>query len=164
MWHAVRSNLAWRAVLIAGVAAGTVFLLVNVIFTPLLLGVDATIVLRYMASLVLGSGVLTGDNAATLLVGLVVSYVLAFVYTLIIAIVVHRWGLIVGLVGGAILGLAFYGINLYLLTLLFEWFYAINNNVLLFSHVLFGITAGGVYEVFDHYDTPFELEVSHDAA
>jgi hypothetical protein len=77
---------------------------------------------------------------------------------LVIAIVVHRWGLIVGIVGGAILGLAIYGINLYAMTTFFTWFFALNNRVLLLSHILFGAVAGGVYELFDHYDLPLVTE------
>ena len=78
----------------------------------------------------------------------------SIICALVIAIVIHRWGLGVGIVGGAILGLAIYGINMYSLTYFFDWFFAIKSNVFLFSHVLFGATAGGVYELFDHYDLP----------
>ncbi|MFN8449032.1 MAG: hypothetical protein U0521_10670 [Anaerolineae bacterium] len=46
-----------------------------------------------------------------IVVGVIVHYVLSFVFTLIITIVIHRWGLVVGIVGGALLGLALYGIN-----------------------------------------------------
>ena len=163
MWQSIQRNVTWRAIPIAGFVAGTVFLLVNVILTPLLLEVDATLIIRYFASLVLGSSVLTEDSVSTLAVGLVVHYVLSMVFALVIAIVIHRWGFIVGLIGGAILGLAIYGINLYTFTLLFEWFFAMHSNVLLLSHVLFGATAGAIYELFDHYDVPFELEVNDEA-
>jgi hypothetical protein len=44
------------------------------------------------------------------------------------------------------------------MTLFFEWFFAINSVVLLLSHVLFGAVAGGVYELFDHYDLPLVEE------
>jgi hypothetical protein len=62
--------------------------------------------------------------------------------------------MVVGIVGGAILGVAIYGINLYTLTLLFPWFFAINSTVILLCHAIFGAVAGGVYEMFDHYDLP----------
>jgi hypothetical protein len=77
----------------------------------------------------------------------------------LIAVVIHRWGLLVGIIGGGIMGIAIYLLNLYFFTVLFEWFFAINSSVLLLSHILFGATAGGVYELFDQYDTRFELEV-----
>lgn len=154
MIQSIRRNVTWRAIPVAALAAGTVHLLINVIFTPLLLQVNPLLILRYMGSLVLGEGVLTTNSVVPIIVGVIVHYALSFVFTLVIAIVIHRWGLLVGIVGGAILGLAFYGINLYTMTLLFSWFFAINSAVLLVSHILFGAVAGGVYEMLDHYDMP----------
>lgn len=148
-----------RATLIAALVGGTVFLLVNVILTPIELEVDATLILRYIAALVMGSDVLTEDQTYTLFVGVALHYLLSLLFTIVIAVVVHRWGLLVGVVGGAILGLALYGINLYTMTAFFEWFFAINSNVLLLSHVLFGATVGGVYELFDHYDIALEVSL-----
>jgi hypothetical protein len=147
-------NITWRAILIAGIAAGTAHLLINVVFTPLVLNVDAMLVLRYFASLLLGDDILMNSNPVLALAGIIVHYLIALLLTGVIAFVVHRWGLLVGVVGGAVLGLAFYGINLYTMTLFFPWFFAINSSVLLVSHVVFGVVAGGVYELFDRYDQP----------
>lgn len=155
MIRAIQENVTWRAIPIAGIAAGTVFLLTNLILTPAFLDISAALVLRYMASLVLGSDVLIDDAASIQIAGLIVHYVLSMIFTLVIAIVVHQWGLLVGIIGGTILGLAFYSINLYTMTLVFDWFFAINSSVLLLSHALFGAVAGGVYERFDHYDREF---------
>ena len=35
---------------------------------------------------------------------------------------------------------------------------AINNVLLVASHVLFGAVAGGIYELYDHYDVPLIKE------
>lgn len=160
MLLSIQKNMTWRAVLIAGLIAGTVFLLTNVFLMPLVVEVNSSLSLRYFASLVLGQGVLTQtDNTVTIaVIGVLIHYVLSLLFALVVAIVVHRWGLMVGIVGGAILGLAIYGINLYTMTVLFPWFFALNNQVLLLSHVLFGAVAGGVYELFDHYDLPLVPE------
>ncbi len=147
-------HITWRAVLISGLVAGTLFLLLNVILAPSILQVDAALMLRYFAALVLGSDVLTQSGSNVLIVGIVVHYVLSLAFALVIAIVVHRWGLLVGVIGGAVLGLAIYSINIYTLTVFFQWFFAINSTVILLSHVLFGAVAGGIYELFDHYDLP----------
>ena len=147
-------HVTWRAVLISGVVAGTLFLLTDVLLAPRLLQVDAALLLRYFAALVLGSKVLTQTGSDMLIVGIVVHYVLSLVFALLIAIVVHRWGLLVGIIGGAVLGLAIYSINLYTLTVVFPWFFAINSTLVLISHVIFGAVAGGIYELFDHYDLP----------
>jgi len=154
MFESINKYFSLRAVLIAGIAAGTAFLLCNLILMPLVLQTSPALILRYMGSLVLGSQVVTQTNITSILVGLVVHYILSLLLTLLIAIIIHRWGLIVGIIGGAILGLSLYIINLYTFTLFFPWFFAINNLILLISHVIFGAVAGGVYEVFDYYDLP----------
>lgn len=152
--NSIFRHVTWRAVLISGLVAGTLFLLVTVLLAPTVLGVDAGLTLRYFAALVMGSSVLTQTSSTTLIVGVIVHYVLSLVFALVIAIVVHRWGLLVGIVGGAVLGLAIYAINLYTLTVFFQWFFAINSTIIILSHVVFGAVAGGVYELFDHYDRP----------
>ena len=158
MIGALLKHVTWRAVLIAGVAAGTVFLITNLALLPLVLDVKPGLILRYFAGLVMGSDVLTDDGTEILLVGLLVHYALSLVFALPITIVVHRFGLGVGILGGAVLGLALYSINFYTLTNWAEWFFALKSTVLLFSHVLFGAVAGGVYELFDHYDQPILKE------
>jgi len=147
-------HVTWRAVLVSGLVAGTLFLLADLVFAPLITNTSATVTLRYFAALVLGSKVLTQSGTGILAVGVVVHYVLSLVFALVISLVVHRWGMLVGIVGGAIMGVAIYGINLYTLTVLFPWFFAINSTVILLCHAIFGAVAGGVYEMFDHYDLP----------
>lgn len=154
MLDAIQRNVMWRAIPFAGLVAGTVFLLLNMILSPLLLQIDATIILRYFASIPLGTSALVTDDSSFLIVALLTHYALSIGFTLIIAIVVHRWGLGVGIVGGAILGLSFYGINFYVGTLIFEWFFAINSPLLVISHIVFGAVAGGVYEMLDTHDEP----------
>ena len=152
--NSILRHVTWRAVLISGLVAGTLFLLTDVVLAPAILNVNAALTLRYFAALVLGSNVLTQTGTSILITGIIVHYVLSLVFALVIALVVHRWGLVVGIIGGAILGVAFYGINLYTVTLLFPWFFAINSTVILLCHAIFGAVAGGVYEMFDHYDLP----------
>ncbi len=148
----LRKNIAWRAIPVAGLAGGISFLLIEVLLTSVVYRVNGILMLRYSASLVLGSKVLMDGGPGTVLVGIIVHFILSIVLAMVIAVVIHRWGLRVGIIGGAILGLAFYGINLYTLTLFFPWFAAINTPLLLLSHVLFGAVAGGVYESLDRYD------------
>ena len=152
--NSILRHVTWRAVLISGLVAGTLFLLTDVVLAPAILNVNASLTLRYFAALVLGSKVLTQTGSSILITGIIVHYVLSLLFALVISVVVHRWGLVVGIIGGAILGVAIYGINLYTVTLLFPWFFAINSTVILLCHAIFGAVAGGVYEMFDHYDLP----------
>lgn len=151
MLKSIQKNVIWRAVLLAGIVAGIAFFVANLLLSNVL---TPSLLLRYIASLVMGSDVLTNGNSMALIVGGIVHLVLSVLFALVISIVIHRWGLLVGIIGGGILGLALYAINLYTLTLLFPWFFAINTSSLLISHVIFGVVAGGVYELFDHFDMP----------
>ena len=144
MIDAIQRNVAWRAIPIAGIAGGTAFLLIVILLSSAWLGVDSAMLLSYFASLVMGNGVLTNPSVLTLIVGIGVHYVLSIAFALIIALVVHRWGLWVGIGGGAILGLSLYAINLYTMTLMFPWFYGINSALLVVGHVLYGAVVGAV--------------------
>lgn len=159
MLESIRRNVTWRAIPFAGLAAGTAHLLVNLLLAPMMVGLSPAVIMRYMASLVLGEGVLTEPpSIVVVVVGIIVHYVLSILFALLIAIVVHRWGMLVGVLGGALLGLAIYLINYYTMTLFFEWMFAINSPVMAIAHLIFGAVAGGVYEAYDHFDLPITEE------
>lgn len=157
MWNALKRQMEWRAVPVAGLVAGTVYLLWVAVFAPTL-GLTLSIFLQYNASLLLGSGAVTEPDTGTWLVGLIVFFALSLLFALLIAVVIHRWGLWVGILGGALLGLCLYAINYYSITLLFPWMFALNTPLLIVGHLVFGAVAGGVYETLDHYDRPVLAE------
>ena len=66
-----------------------------------------------------------------------------------VAYVVHRWGVVGGTIGGAVLGLSIYLINMYTLTLLFPWFFTMENTLFLIVHIIFGAAVGALYEVME---------------
>lgn len=147
----MRQILDWRAATIAGLVAGTLFLLVMMITTAVQ-GDSVWLVFRFFSALILGSEVLLGLTTfsfATFIVGLLVHYVLAMSFTYLLTFVLHKWGLWVGILGGALFGLGLYVINFYLLTLVFDWFFALRSTTFLIIHVLFGAVAGGVYEALE---------------
>ena len=156
-WQSVQTNMTWKGVIIASLAAGSVFMATFYLLAPAMLDIEGVLLPKYVASLLLGEGAVTDGENATVAIGFLLHYLLSFVFSLLIAVVVHRWGLAVGVIGGCLMGLALYGVNLFTFTVIFEWFFALESTTLLISHVLFGMTAGGIYEIFDHYDVPFEL-------
>jgi hypothetical protein len=145
----VRQLVDWSAALWAGLMAGAVFLGFNLFVTPALAGGNAWVMVRLIASVIMGEGVLappaTFDGAA-LAAALGVHFSLSVAFSLLLAAVIHRWGLIVGVLGGGLFGLALYSINFYSLTYFFPWFFAMRSTPLVLSHVLFGALAGGIYE------------------
>lgn len=141
----------WRAALIAGVVSGTVFLLLTMWLTYSSIG-SAWLLPRVLASALLGADILTpsaGDGWKVWGAALALHIPLSLGFSSLIAYVLHRWGLLVGIFGGALFGLALYGINFYALTALLPQFTIIKSSALAFSHVMFGAFAGGVYELLE---------------
>jgi len=152
-------HLDWRAYFVAGLAAGLTTLLISLTLSAVVLG-DPGLILRITASLVLGPEVIPvteGSSPLILLTGLLLHFALSFTYALLIVLVIHRWGLVVGLIGGALIGLALYVIDIYAVSFFFPWIYPLRNWLLLLTHMILGGLVGVVYELLDEYDLPFPV-------
>lgn len=150
-------HLDRRAFVMASLGAGLAALLASLLLSGIVLG-DPEFLVRVAASLVLGPEVIPATSegsAAIILVGLLVLLALALVYGLLIVLVVHRWGLVVGLIGGALIGAALYVIDIYAVSYFFPWIYPMRNWMLLLTHMVLGGTVGVIYELLDKYDLPF---------
>jgi hypothetical protein len=147
----LRQLVDWRAAFIAGIAAAIVFLLANMWLTSYFLG-NPWVIVRLNAALIMGKSVLppaTGFDAAVLLSALAVHIPLSIAFACLIAFCLHRWGIVVGIVGGALFGLALYAIDFYTIATWFPWFTPMRSWIMAASHVLFGAVAGGVYEALE---------------
>ncbi len=145
----MRQVVDWSAAFWAGLIAGLVFLLLTLFVLPYAVGGNAWVMLRMIASLVLGDGILAPPatfDAAALVVGVVLHLVLSVALTLLLALIIHRWGLLVGIIGGALFGLAVYSINMFTFTLFVPWFYQMHSTAFAIIHVVFGALAGFIYE------------------
>ncbi len=141
-----------RAAFYAGLIAGTLFLVLNLFFLPVAINGDTDLMLRYIASIILGKGALSPDRAIDgpiIIAALGIGYALSIFFTLIIAFVVHRGGVVAGAIGGLLLGIALYFINVYSLTLFFPWFFALQGGPFLVVHGIFGAAAGTMYELLE---------------
>jgi hypothetical protein len=148
----------WRAVWLAWLVAGAACVILDLLIVPAFMGGSFWISVRLVASLILGPEILappaTFDGVA-LLAAIVTLYGISLLATVVIALVVHRGGLILGIVGGALLGLAFHAISYYSLTAFFPQFFAMNGPAVAAAHATFGALAGGLYEWFE--DDEFEV-------
>lgn len=138
----------WRATLWAGLISGIIFLAINMVLTAMYVG-SPWVITRLIASIVMGEGVLPPPatfDPVVFAVSILVNFVLSIIFACVIAIILHRWGLLVGILGGAVFGLALYFINFYTFTLLFPWFFPMRSWIMVLSHIVFGACAGGIYE------------------
>lgn len=140
----------WRAAFIAGLVAGVVFLLVEMLGQAMIVGQSPWLFPQYAGAIILGEDILLeGINATAVIVGIVLHLVLSVVFALILAAIIHEWELLVGLVVGLLYGLALYAINYYTFTRFFPWFFPVTNWLDIVAHALFGLAAGGVYELLE---------------
>lgn len=145
----MRLVMDWRAAVIAGLLAGGLTLLLRMILWSTVTGGSPWTPFHHSASILLGQEVFAPTAApdfGVLAVGTLVHMGLSLVYTIILAFIIHRWGLVVGIVGGALFGLAIYVINYYTLAVFFPWYSLVRSWLVLVFHVFFGATAGGLYE------------------
>jgi hypothetical protein len=148
-----RRHIDWRAGVYAGLIAGVVFLILEMIMVWLFMGESPWAPPRMIAAMVLGEGVLPmPDKPATfdfgvVMTAVIIHFVLSIIYGLIgAAIVANRMGY-GGAIGlGALCGLAIYLINFYpVAAALFPWFAMARNWISIFAHVMFGAVVGAVY-------------------
>jgi hypothetical protein len=100
------------------------------------------------AAILLGQKVLPPPatfDAFIMLISAVIHFALSIVYGLALAWVLARAAVTARLLIGALFGLALYAVNLYGFTALFPWFAQARDWVTITAHVVFGVTAAGVY-------------------
>ncbi len=158
----------WRASVLAGLGAGTLFLILNLLIIPEALSTSVEVVLRYFASIVLGPGALgKAYGAGIVATALALHYLLSVVAAISIAYVVHRWGVVGGTIGGILMGLAIYLFNMYSLTYFIPWFFSMESSIFLILHLIFGGAAGAIYEMLErgeYHELQDEAEMEADAS
>lgn len=148
----LRQVMDWRAAVFAGLIAGAIFLVSLLIIYPVATGGSPWILLRMIAAVVLGQDALTPINApsgSVAVVAVLLHFVLSLLYTLIVAFVVHRWGVLLAVLVGGLIGLAIYLINVFTFTIFFDWFTLAREWPFLVVHIIFGAVAGGIYELLE---------------
>ncbi|MFC4521490.1 hypothetical protein [Cupriavidus pinatubonensis] len=149
--HFVRRMPYWRAAAMAGVTAGVIFVVLEVLLS-LAMGGSAWAPLRMTAAIVMGHGVatqVTAFSAGIVLVGLAVHFALSVAFGVILAAIMAPFNLdssvsMTSLVG-AVFGLAVYLIDFYGMTRLFPWFMEARGALSLVTHLVFGLVAADVY-------------------
>ncbi len=140
-------SLEWRSVAGAGLIAGFVFLVLEMVLVPTVGGGSAWGPPRMMAGIAMGEGVLPPPatfDAAIVLVGFAVHFALSIVLAAVFAVLVGRFTLsrnmLIAL--GALFGLAVYVVDFYGFTAIFPWFAMARNWITILAHAVFGMVLG----------------------
>jgi uncharacterized membrane protein YagU involved in acid resistance len=139
----------WRAAIWAGVIAGIVFMMAEMLMVMFFMGQSPWAPPRMIAAIVLGKEVLPPPadfSMGIMMTAMMIHFMLSIVYGLIVGWIVHRLNSTSVLLIGGLFGLAIYFINFYLIApAVFPWFTEAQNWVSLVAHVLFGLATGAAY-------------------
>lgn len=145
----VNLTLDWRAAAWAGVIAGVVFMMAEMLMVMIVDGQSPWGPPRMIAAIALGQGVLPPPavfDFKIMMTAMLIHFPLAVVYGLILGWMVHRVDTAIALLIGAVFGFALYLINFYpIASALFPWFAMARGWVSAAVHTLFGLVAAGSY-------------------
>lgn len=139
----------WKAAVWAGLIAGVIFIMLEMLLVSLIAGGSPWAPVRMMAAILLGQGVLPPPATFDLgvaVAAMVVHSALAVVYGLILSLLIYRLELGPALLIGALFGIGLYVVNFYGFTAVFPWFAMARNWMSVLAHALFGLTAAWAYK------------------
>jgi len=146
----MRRTIDWSAAIWAGVIAGAVFMMLEMIMVPLFMPDGSPWAPpRMIAAIVMGQDVLPPPATfavAPLMAAMVLHFILSIIYAIILAFIVNRFGLGIAVIIGLVFGLILYLVNFYGFTAVFPWFAMARNWISIFSHLMFGAIAALAYK------------------
>jgi uncharacterized membrane protein YagU involved in acid resistance len=150
-------TLDWKAAVWAGIAAGIVFLILEMLLVQFFQPMSMWAPPRMIAAIAMGPDVLPPPdtfNAMVLMVAMVIHFVLSIVYAFILGWIVSRWDMHLGgaSIAGLVFGLVIYVVNFYGFTAIFPWFAEARGWIAILSHAMFGLVLGLVYEPIERRD------------
>ncbi|RDK09955.1 hypothetical protein [Cupriavidus lacunae] len=151
----------WRAAALAGLVAGLVFLVLDLL-AAMLMGASVWKTLTMIGAILLGPDVLAQPatfQVSVLLAAVVVHFALSVVFALILATIMapFHFDSSVGMasVVGALFGLGLLLVNFYGMTAVFPWFAEARGWVTAIAHIVFGLVAADSYLKLErHADVP----------
>lgn len=134
----------------AGLIAGLVMMMVEMIMVPLFLDGSPWGPPRMMGAIILGSEVLPPPatfDFGVVMAGVIVHLILSIIFAIILAFIINRISVMWSLVIGAVYGFVLYLVNFFLIApVLFPWFMNATNWVTAFAHISFGLAAAWAYK------------------
>jgi hypothetical protein len=147
---AIRAHVDWKMAIWAGVIAGVVFLILEMLLVWVVQGMSPWAPPRMMAAMVLGPGILPPPadfSLMAVMTAMMIHFPLSIVYGLVLGWAIHRLEMGMALLVGAAFGLiAVYAVNFYLIApMAFPWFVEARNWISVLAHVIFGVVLAGAY-------------------
>lgn len=148
-----RSKPDWKSAVVAGLVAGGVAMVIDLLWTALIMGGNPWHTSHLVAALVLGPELLQGGtqqfNLTVVAVALLTHYSLGMLFGVVIAAIINAvhsessLPLIIAI--GAFCGGTLYGINFYGMARFFPWVVELRGESYVVEHFIFGMTAAFMY-------------------
>jgi hypothetical protein len=141
----------WPAAAVAGLAAGAVLMVLELVWAILIVGTNPWLTSHMVAAIVVGPDALQVRDFSVPLIAIALAthYVLGTLFGLVLAVLIAPFrldssaGMV--LLAGAAFGLALYLLNFYGMVALFPWFADLRGGAALLAHLIFGMTAAVIY-------------------
>lgn len=143
-----RRGLDWKAAILAGLIAGTVFMMMEMGLVAAS-GDSPWAPPRMIAAMVMGKDVLPPPapfDPVVMMVAMAIHLILSVLLALAFAVVASRLNLPLAVALGAAFGLLIYLVNFYGFTGVFPWFAMARNTISIVSHVAFGAVLALAYK------------------
>lgn len=147
----ISRGVSYKAAIWAGLVAGAVFMMLEMIMVPMFGGGSPWGPPRMIAAIAMGPDVLPPPatyDLTILMVAMAVHFVLSIVLAVVLAWIVRGPPMGTALIIGGVFGLAVYLFNFYGMTVVFPWFAMARNWISIFAHVIFGLAAAWSYLTF----------------
>ncbi|MDO9421114.1 MAG: hypothetical protein Q7T66_10655 [Herminiimonas sp.] len=147
----VQRSPDWTVAAVAGFAAGAVLMVLELLWSTIIMGSSPWETSHMVAAIVMGQDALqsTDFNLMIVAVALITHYVLGIAFALILSamIVSFRFDSSIGMVllSGAVFGVVMYLFNFYGMVRFFSWFAEMRGWATVVAHVIFGMLVAAMY-------------------
>lgn len=147
----VQRSPDWTVATVAGFAAGAVLMVLELLWSTIIMGSSPWETSHMIAAIVMGQDALqsTDFNLMIVAVALITHYVLGIAFALVLSamIVSFRFDSSIGMVllSGAVFGVVMYLFNFYGMVRFFSWFAEMRGWATVVAHVIFGMLVAAMY-------------------
>lgn len=151
------SHISGKALVWSGLAAGAVFLVLELLLTRFVLGMNPGVLIRMIAAITQGTAMLPPPDSADVsvtLAAVILHFAMSLLYAVVFAFIAKGRSIRASTLIGAVYGLVLYALNFYVFTaLLFQWFVEMRHWTAVLSHLVFGAVLGATYAYWATHGT-----------
>lgn len=144
------ARLDFKAAIIAGLIAGVVFMMLEMVLVGTVGGQSPWGPPRMIAAIAMGESVLPppGTFDVTIMtVAMMIHLMMSVLLGVVLGWIISHWqlSLVTSIMVGSIFGLVVYFVDFYLMTAVFPWFAMARGAISIFAHAVFGLVLGWAY-------------------